>query len=513
VASLESATLVNHRNVQAMPGTLVQFYVEAVDRLGHTSWHPAAGPEAHAQFQYQDNQSPGTALHTYRVVMRKADRDLLFEPANLMSNERLGVTLIYNEQDIFYDIGVRLKSSEHGRPKSPRVGYSMRFNADKLFRGVHDTLAFDRSDGQTMGQREMLSHMAMNRFGHVSKYSDLGYLIAPSTSHTGGVEVQMARYGDVFLEETYGKDGGQGTLFEYELVYPLTQTVGNDPEGLKIPQEGSGVQGRSVSDYLGEDKELYRWHFLIKNHRDQDDYNGIITMTRILGLTGPAFEQAANDLLDVDQWLNAFAVSAALGISDNWIDNAQHNAMFYVRSSDRKILFLPHDMDFLYSVSRSITSNSTLRKMMAVPQWHRRFYGYVAEYLQTSFNRAYLSHWTDQFSELLPQQPWSSRLDYVNARHQNVLTQVRNAVGSEVPFSIDTAEPLSTDQGTLVVTGTGWVTVFNIRVQGVQTNLEIQWLDATTWQTQLTGRLANRPDPVTLEALNSQGDVVGTDSF
>jgi hypothetical protein len=509
VASLESSAVLDRRHAQARAGVLVQFYVEAVDGLGHTSWIPAAGPEACAQFQYEDNQTPGTALHTYRVVMRKADRDLLYEPTNLMSNERLGATLIYNEQDIFYDIGVRLKSSEHGRPKSPRVGYNMRFNAERLFRGVHDTIAFDRSDGQTSGQREMLSHMAMNRFGQVSKYSDLGYLIAPLPSHTGGVEVQMARYDDVFLEETYGEDGGQGTLFEYELVYPLTETVGNDPEGLKIPQEGGGVQGRSVSDYLGEDKEQYRWHFLIKNNRDQDDYSGMITMTEVLGLTGPAFEQAVTDLLDVDQWLNAFAVSAALGISDNWIDNAQHNAMFYVRSSDRRILFLPHDMDFMYSVSRSITTNSTLRKMIAVPQWHRRFYGYVAEYLQTSFNREYLSHWTDQFFELLPQQPWSSRLDYVDSRYQNVMNQVRNAVGSEVPFSIDRMESLSTDAGTLTVTGTGWINVFHIRKAGSQSNLETQWLNPTTWQT----LLPNLPGLVTLEALNSQGDVVGTDSF
>jgi hypothetical protein len=41
--------------------------------------------------------------------------------------------------------------------------------------------------------------------------------------------------------------------------------VGNDPEGLKIPQEGGGVYGRSVTDHLGTDKEKYRWHSLIKN--------------------------------------------------------------------------------------------------------------------------------------------------------------------------------------------------------------------------------------------------------
>ncbi len=137
----------------------------------------------------------------------------------------------------------------------------------------------------------MLLHAAMNRYGGFSKYHDLGYIIAPDAQHSSGVEVQMARYEQLYCQEMYGDEGGDGTLFEYELVYPLTETVGNNPEGLKIPQEGGGVQGLSVSDYLGEDHEKYRWHFLIKNNREQDNYAPIIRMTQVLGRSGAAFER------------------------------------------------------------------------------------------------------------------------------------------------------------------------------------------------------------------------------
>ena len=253
--------------------TLVQFYVEAQDRQGDVAFHPAAAEASFAQYRVLQTDPGGgiaprrvtqptgpfaprsTGVFNYRIVMRDSESDFLYEPTNRMSNEHLGATLIVNERDVYYNVGVRLKGSEHGRPKDPRIGFHLRFNPEKLFRGVHRTISFDRSDGQQVGQREMLFHTAMNHFGGFSKYHDLGYLIAPRQEHCSGIEVQLARYGPVYCEEAYGDDGGDGTLYEYELIYTLAQTVGNDPEGLKIPQEGGGVYGRNVADYLGRTKK------------------------------------------------------------------------------------------------------------------------------------------------------------------------------------------------------------------------------------------------------------------
>nr|MBC8470099.1 lamin tail domain-containing protein [Planctomycetota bacterium] len=250
-------------------GTTVQFYVEGWDNLMARSYYPAAGPASFAQYEVLGQTPRDTGVHNYRVVMRNDQKEKLYELTNLMSNEYLGATLIVNESNIYYNIGVRLKSSEHGRPpnkQAGRIGFSLRFEAQNLFRGVHDKLAFDRSNGQNVGQQEMLLHAAMNRFGGPSKYHDLGYLMAPDPAHSSGVEVQIARFNRLFCEESYGNQGGSGTLYEYELVYPLTQTVGNNPEGLKYPQEAGGVDGLSINTYLGQDKEDYRWHLLIKNN-------------------------------------------------------------------------------------------------------------------------------------------------------------------------------------------------------------------------------------------------------
>jgi hypothetical protein len=500
--------------------TLVQFYVEAVDGQGAHACCPAAGAASFAQYRVLKSDSGrwgrppwtpsagpfaprNTGVFNYRIVMRDEQTNFLFEPTNLMSNEHLGATLIVNERDVYYDVGVRLKGSEHGRPQDPRIGFQIELNPDRLFRDVHETIGLDRSDGQQTGQREMLFHMAMNRFGGFSKYHDLGYLIAPREQYCSGVELQLARYGPVYCKEAYGDDGGSGTLFEYELIYTLTQTVGNDPEGLKIPQEGGGVYGRNVTDYLGTDKEQYRWHFLIKNNRDMDDYSPVIGMTRVLSLSSSAFASAVPQTIDVDQWLHAFAVGSATGVGDNWISGSQHNAMFYFRPTDQRMIYFLHDLDYAYQQDRPLESNDVLRKLLQTPTWAHTFYAYEYGLLEVSFNRSYMSLWASHYARLLPEQGWSGWLDYIDARSQNVLSQLLARAGMPIPFIIATPAVSALPSVSAVVRGRAWIDVLEIRLMETGQTLPVDWPDLTTWEAHLPADLA--PGPYTLEAYDSQG--------
>lgn len=517
------------RFVGRIPGhpshVLVQFYTEAVDGQGFRACCPAAGAASFAQYRVlkidsstyarpSSVQATGpfaprnTGVFNYRIVMRDEQTNFLFEPTNLMSNEHLGATLIVNERDVYYDVGVRLKGSEHGRPQDPRLGFQMEFNPERLFRDVHRTIGFDRSDGQQTGQREMLFHAAMNRFGGFSKYHDLGYLIAPKQQYCSGVEVQLARYGPVYCKEAYGDDGGSGTVFEYELVYTLAQTVGNDPEGLKIPQEGGGVYGRSVTDYLGTDKEKYRWHFLIKNNRDVDDYDPVINLTRTLSLGSSAFVSALPQMIDIDQWLRAFAIGATYGVGDNWISNSQHNAMFYFRPTDARILYFLHDLDYAFQQTRSLESNDVLRKLLQTPTWAHAFYGYVYGFLQTSFNRAYMSTWASHYAGLLPEQGWSGWLDYIDARSQNVRAQVAAKAGRPIPFTVTTPAVSVPPRGSTLIRGQGWIDVQEVRVRETGQALVLDWSDLTTWEAHVPTDLA--PGPYTLAAYDSEHELRAT---
>ncbi len=59
-------------------GTLIQFYVAAVDGQGQESWCPQAGAESFAQYRVEDGKARTTGVHNYRIVMRDEQRNALY---------------------------------------------------------------------------------------------------------------------------------------------------------------------------------------------------------------------------------------------------------------------------------------------------------------------------------------------------------------------------------------------------------------------------------------------------
>ena len=316
-------------------GSVVQFYVEAKDSLSATSMFPAAGPASRALYQVQDERSVERAGHDFRLVMMQADADELHEFTNVMSNNRLGATVIYNHQDVYYDVGVRLKGSQRGRFNDIRVGFNVRFDPEQPFRGVHETIALDRAAPFATSVQEIMIKHAVQSAGDIpGSYDDIVHLITPRNEHTGPAMLLTARFNDVFLDSQY-ENGSDGTAFEYELIYFPITTVGDDPEGLKQPQPDS-VVGQNLGD-KGDDREAYRWYWLIKNNRAQDEYSRLMHAMSGIGLRTRGeeeqlvFRQATENLIDVDQWMRAMTIQNMFGIVDGYASGSQHNAQFYVR--------------------------------------------------------------------------------------------------------------------------------------------------------------------------------------
>ena len=154
-------------------------------------------------------------------------------------NGTMGATVVYDEQEVFYDVGVHLQSSERGRNNSSRVGFTIEFHPDQLFRGVHDSISVDRSGGYSgIGgdQDEIVLKHAINHAGGLpGMYDDLVRFIAPLNQHTGPGLLLMAKYGDEFLDtqerifdEVYGvmKAGGYlvvvtNNVFSEGRLFPL----------------------------------------------------------------------------------------------------------------------------------------------------------------------------------------------------------------------------------------------------------------------------------------------------
>ena len=496
-----------------LPGSaaaaVVRFYIAATDAAAvpAASWFPAEGPLSHALYQVNDGLAATNGLHNIRIVMAPADKALLYRTNNLMSNDRIGCTVIYRESEIFYNAGVRLKSSQRGRQEAARVGFNLLFNEDQLFRGVHNTIAIDRSEGVITGAQEILYDQMMYASGGIpAEFNDLVKVIAPDPANTSTAILQMARYGSIYLDSQFD-NGADGTVYEYELVYYPT-TV--DANGYKLPQPDD-VVGTGITS-LGSDKENYRWTYLTKNSEDKDDYSRIIAMTQQFDKTGAAFDASVNDVLDVDQWLRALAYSCASGAGDSLFANAGHNGQFYARPSDGRVLYFPHDMDYAYNAYLPIFNNTELQKLTADPARKRAYLGHLHDICTTVFNQSYMSAWTAHFGGMLPNEDFPGHLSYINTRSNFMLSSINSQL-APVTFAITTngGAGFTTNDTPVALAGQGWLNVRQIRIAGATSPLGVTWTSANTWQCVVpVGAGANA---INLEAIDFSGQIVGTDSI
>ncbi|MFT5524696.1 MAG: hypothetical protein ACI9HK_002658, partial [Pirellulaceae bacterium] len=488
-------------------GSTVQFFVSTVNADGVSNNYPAAGLDSRALFRFGADLEHDK-LQTIQILTTSSDQATLSQWTNLMSNESVGATVVYN-QEVFYDVDLRVKGSQRGRTDINRRGFRLEFSPEQKFRGVHSTIGLDRSGGwrfgRTFGQDEIAIHQFINRAGSIpSLLNDLVFLDAPGVS-TGSAQLQLARFDDHFLDGQF-QNGSAGSLHNYELIYFPTTTVG-DIEGLKNPNP-DGVLGFPLQD-LGNDVEAYRWHFENRNNRLEDDYSGIIRLNELFGLTGNAFLEQANDVLDVDQWLRTFAATALGGVNDSYFNNSNlHNARFYTRPEDGKVLVFPWDMDFAFHISATagITNSPDLNRLLGSPHNYHMYLGHLDDIMNTSFNATYMQHWTDHFEDLL-NQGFPSILSYIQTRESHVRSTISNTV-SPLAFNVSTLDQ-TVDTNVVTLDGDGWVNVREIRLPGSTQPLNVKWTALNRWEADLSVPFGETE--FTLEAYDFRGNLIASD--
>jgi hypothetical protein len=493
-------------------GTIVQFYVEATDARGATETFPAAGPGSRALVRWDDDPIP-PGLHGVRLILTAADSDWLHDAPNLMSNDRLGATVVLDDARVVYDVGVRAKGSERGRPEVARLGYGLQFPRESPFRGSQRSVLLDRSQGVDYGQRELLLNLVSGRVGLVSaEYNDLAHAVTPRPEHTGAVELQIDRLSDLVLDNQFG---GGGLAYDYELVYYPYTTDDGTPQGQKLPQP-DGVVGTALTD-LGPDPEAWRWTFAPQNERERDDLGPMIRLGRTFAQPDPAFAATVDGVIDVDQWLRGFAFATMAGAVDNYGgDGAQHNARFYARPDDGRVLYFPHDLDFFGWSGMPVVGNGDLQRLIADPGRRRTYYQHLFDVIDRGFDPAALAADCAQIGALLPAQAFAGHCGEMQARADWVLSGAPDAVLRTypvVPFAITTngGADVETTDPDVVLTGDGWVDVRDVWWSGAAAPLAVTWLDADSWR--VTVPLALGFTAVDLTATDLAGRVVGADTI
>ncbi|MDB6153502.1 MAG: hypothetical protein JWL90_1955, partial [Chthoniobacteraceae bacterium] len=496
----------------------VQFYIQAADTLNATSFFPSGGSASRAIIPWNDGQARltlnGSSPNNVRIVMTDADAAAMHVVTTVMSNDHIGCTIIYNENEIFYDCGVRLKGSERGRAQDSRVSFNIDFPADHKFLGTHSGIALDRSGaGNETSQKEILIKHAIAHAGNIpGSEDDLCRIIAPLAKHTGPGIMVKQRFDSTYLDNQYS-NGSDGALFKFEYIYyPTVNSVSGNVESLKVPEPDNVVTNVNARG-LGTDKELYRWHWLNLSNQEADNYSGLLTWLPTFGRSGSADAQYFIDTakyIDTDEWLRSFAIESLFGIGDNYGgDGSGHNVIFYQRPSDMRWIFFPHDMDFTFALDPGapLVNNPDLTKLVSKGSNLRAFYGHLLDICTTTFNRAYLQPFAQNYSTVL-NEDLTTFMTRVDSRRATVLNAINLGI-PPVSFAI-TSNNTTVNSPFVTISGTGWVNVRDIRLAGSVVPLVVTWTGTNAWQVSVP--LAPGVNNITLQALGFDGAVVGTTS-
>lgn len=482
-------------------GTVIQFYVAGQDTRGATSMVPAAGPDSRALIRV-DSRTPGPRRRSLHMVLTAADGRVLDDFQNMMSDDRLGATVVWDGQEIFYDCGVHLHGSMFSRNNPDAATYNIQFPADHRFRGVHRTVQVKRRVIQ-----EIIAKHVHNQAGVPGMYEDIVHLFSHRAGNAGAARLSLAHYNDIFLDSQFER-GADGTLYNMEGIRIAEGTHNGSPEGIKLPFPIEWVGHYDIANQ-GDDPEQYRWTTMLRNNRAQDDFKPYVAFAKAFSLQGAALQRAVPDVMDVDEWMRVFALLSLFGIGDAYTQGNPHNLNMYARPADGRILACPYDWDFFFAQDPSapLWGDQNLSKIIALPVYTRLFHGNLLDLIETSFNADYLSRWVTHFGTVAGED-YRYVLDRVRSRS----SVVRSRLPARVTFAITTQNGADFAVATPTVTleGRGWIDVKDVRLGGHSAPLPLAWLDANRWQLEVP--LPAATNLIALEALNRRGELVGTDS-
>lgn len=506
-------------------GSIVQFYIEATSNSGASSYYPRDGINSRALFRVGDRMSSNNKTQLLRMILLPEEADFMHTSHHTVSKHRFGATVIYNDSEIWYNAGIHLRASPFGR-RGGKVGWNIEFPANRLFRGVHKTIAIDGGysipigDGTTMlsvgpgiATNELIYNQMANRAGGIpASYDDVVYIEAPRSRDDKYAQLKMARFGNIWKASSF-ENGNDGTTFELEIIYHPTSTIDGDPQSLKSSYN-KVLDIRSFD--LGTDKEAYRHNFLIKNNTIKDDYSAIIA-------TGAAMSNsenllaATNAVMDVDNWLRVMAFQALTTTIDSYNNRGlAHNMRIYERPSDHKTMWIPWDVDHAFfeipTVSIYGGANTDFANVINLPSNRRIYFGHLLDLCNTGFDPAYISNWITHFNNI-SNQPLAERYhQWISQRRTYVLSFLQKVYPfNSFKITSNDGNEFNHEFPTVTLKGKGWIDVNEIRIEETGEVMTPNWINRSTWEIDLP--LTVGTNNIRLSAFDQSGTQVGEDSI
>ncbi len=481
-------------------GERILFFIEATDGLGERHQYPVGAPDR--TLLYQVNQSRATQLLLYRLALDDDNRSYL-ESRKLHSDDWVYGTLVFEDSETYYNVGLHYHGSPWNRPGSPKM-FKVKMPGDRPFH--NGARRFD-----------------INRYGN-----ELDEATAYYTIRRSGRPDSPSPAGDYrFIKwELYGTD--MGNRAHIEVVNGDYMGRRFDDNGLLFKMNGKitfrlffgedirewDLHGWSSLQDRGPDKESYRWNFNLHTRSLEDEFGPLIELCKAIDEdNNDKFDAEIEDVVDVEEFIRLVALRM---MNDDWdgvgIGNGQ-NTYIYYDAREGRWKYIPWDMDHTFANAGATvwpTADPGITRLYSRPKYRRMYLQTIERMLNETWNVPHLSQFLDPITAKgIVRGPEIK--NFVSAR----TPALRNILGSGQTFRITNLTNAVTTPS-VDITGVAPLSVHTILMNG-------ELPENFTWSSQFMWRVpVGDGTPYALEgestefqflAFDQEGEQIGSDAI
>ncbi len=486
--------------IPGFPAGKVAFYVSAIDEAGAEGTFPPGAPGRSAL--YGVGILPSKKFPTCTLLVADADWRAFSERPR-MSNRLVNAALVYGDSRIFYNVGIRRRGSPFTRSSR---NWRIVFGSETV--DGRGTLTLDGQGGDGTRLNERLTYWLADQLRTPNARQQ--YVYFRLLGEEEGIYEDVEKIDGGYLANWFDpRDKSVGK--KPQASSPRTQRRESSLHKIDDYWELSsqGEQAYREADFIfrSQDPEEYRWNFPPRG--DSLDLEPLLKLVHLLDpRTTPekAFDERVEKLIDVDEWLR---VLAARTLADDWDTMGRtrgKNAFIYLEPEDQRWRLLPWDCDLAWQQNPSSPlfsgKFSGIERLLARPQYRRRFLGYMAFLAERKLEpqsfqvilddlHARSGAATDHFSS------------FAGARRGYVLRQIPRR-----PFQVAEVRRIErSKQPDLVrATGAGPVNVLRLRLNGREGTVRLVGEDK--WLAEIP--IGPEGGELTLEALDFGGNRVAS---